>query len=82
MAMAFFTLVDAQTGNALWTFQTDGEIISSANATEGRVLFGSYDQFLYCLAPEDGSLLWKIETDGYVHWHAGYCTSAYTYRGL
>ena len=62
-----FHAVDAQTGKALWTFQTDGEIISSANATEGRVLFGSYDQFLYCLAPDDGSLLWKIETDGYVH---------------
>ena len=67
MAMGFFTLLMHKQGKAVWTFQTDGEIVSSANATGGRILFGSYDQFLYCLASDDGALLWKIETDGYVH---------------
>jgi len=30
-------------------------------------LFGSYDQNLYCLAIKDGSLIWKRETEGYIH---------------
>ena len=42
-------------------------IVSSANFAGSCVLFGSYDQFLYCLSPKDGSVLWKVETDGYVH---------------
>ena len=59
--------MDTQTGQSKWTFETDAEIISSANFADGRVLFGSYDQFLYCLSAEDGSLMWKFETEGYVH---------------
>ena len=33
----------------------------------GRILIGSYDHTLYCLAPKDGAVLWQVETDGYVH---------------
>lgn len=50
-----------------WHFRTEGEIISSANFSENRVLFGSYDGFLYCLNRKSGELVWKFETDGYVH---------------
>ena len=31
------------------------------------MVFGSYDNNLYCLSLKDGSLLWKLETAGYVH---------------
>ena len=37
------------------------------NFSGDNVLFGSYDQYLYCLSTEDGSLIWKFETEGYVH---------------
>ena len=56
-----------QTGEPRWTFEAEAEIISSANIVQERLLFGSYDQFLYCLSAEDGSLVWKFETEGYVH---------------
>jgi outer membrane protein assembly factor BamB len=61
-----FHAVDAATGNARWTFEAEGEIVSSANFHEKRIVFGSNDQFLYCLK-QDGSLAWKIETGGYVY---------------
>ncbi len=66
-----FHAVDAQTGAERWTFKTDAGITSSATVLktrEGavRVLFGSYDGFLYCL-DGDGKLVWKLETDNYVH---------------
>ncbi|MDE0043623.1 MAG: PQQ-like beta-propeller repeat protein, partial [Candidatus Poribacteria bacterium] len=42
-------------------------IISTANFANDRVIFGSYDQCLYCLSIKDGSLVWKFQTEGYVH---------------
>ena len=59
-----------------WQFRTEGEIISSANFAGDRVLFGSYDGFLYCLNREDGELVWKFETEGYVHGTPGIWTRA------
>jgi len=32
-----------------------------------RVLIGSYDTHLYAVGARDGKLLWKFQTDGYVH---------------
>ena len=55
------------TAPPLWTFAAEGAITSSPNLSEGRVLFGSYDNHLYCLALADGELLWKFETGGFVH---------------
>ena len=61
-----FHAIDRSTGKRLWTFVTSGEIYSSAAVTEGLILFGSYDNHLYCLN-QDGTLAWKFETQGYVH---------------
>ena len=61
-----FHAIDRSTGKRLWTFVTRGEIYSSAAVTEGLILFGSYDNHLYCLN-QDGTLAWKFETQGYVH---------------
>ena len=74
MAMVSFYAVDINTHAMKWQFRTEGEIISSANFAGDRVLFGSYDGFLYCLNIENGTLVWKFETEGYVHgtpgvWH-------------
>ncbi|NIM61820.1 MAG: PQQ-binding-like beta-propeller repeat protein, partial [Acidobacteria bacterium] len=65
-ASGVFHAVDAATGKARWTFEAESEIVSSANFHDDRILFGSNDQFLYCLKT-DGSLAWKIETGGYVY---------------
>ncbi|HEX9654587.1 MAG TPA: PQQ-binding-like beta-propeller repeat protein [bacterium] len=71
-----FHALDGRSGEKKWTFKADGGIISSANffsaepirsGGEERVLFGAYDNFLYCLSAKDGALVWKLETDGYVH---------------
>lgn len=59
--------VDAATGKKKWTFSTDGEIISSANIYKDRIVFGSYDGWVYSLRIADGTLAWKFETQGRVH---------------
>jgi outer membrane protein assembly factor BamB len=61
-----FHAIDRNTGKGLWKFETGGEIYSSAAVTDGRILFGSYDNNLYCLNL-DGTLAWKFGTQGYVH---------------
>lgn len=66
-----FHCLDAATGQRKWTFQTLGEIVSSASLIDDRVIFGSYDNSLYCLQAESGAKLWSFETEGYVN-----CTPA------
>ncbi|NUO78988.1 PQQ-binding-like beta-propeller repeat protein [candidate division KSB1 bacterium] len=61
-----FHAVEVATGKRKWLFQTDAGVISSANFYQDRVLFGSYDNHLYCLDVH-GKLQWKLETDGYIH---------------
>ncbi len=61
-----FHAIDLATGKGLWTFQTQGEIYSSAAVVDDRIIFGSYDNNLYCLNL-DGTLAWKFLTQGYVH---------------
>lgn len=48
----------------LWQFETEDEIRGSPTIKGDIVYFGSYDNHLYALATEDGSLLWKYEADG------------------
>jgi outer membrane protein assembly factor BamB len=61
-----FYCVDAATGQKRWTFETDGEINSGANFAGDTVLFGSYDQTLYCLG-RDGKERWRFKTEGPVN---------------
>lgn len=67
-----FYAVSAENGQGLWTFNTNGKIIGSANtftdaAGKRRVVFGSYDNFLYCLNAGDGSVAWKHEAQNYIN---------------
>jgi eukaryotic-like serine/threonine-protein kinase len=59
-----FHALSADGGKELWSLRTDAEIISSATISGDRVLFGSYDSFLYCVAPADGKVLWKFDAGG------------------
>lgn len=61
-----FHAIDRATGAGLWKFTTGGEIFSSAAVVDDRIIFGSYDNNLYCLNM-DGTLDWKFATQGYVH---------------
>lgn len=57
----FFHAVDRATGKLRWKHETLAEIISSAAVVGDRIIFGSYDQTLYCLG-RDGKEIWKRET--------------------
>ena len=49
-------------GAARWTFQTDGQILSSPLVgPDGNLYFGSRDHHLYAVSPT-GKLLWKFRT--------------------
>jgi len=61
-----FHAIERSTGKGRWKFETNGEIYSSAAVVDGRIIFGSYDNYLYCLNA-DGTLAWKYATQGYVH---------------
>jgi outer membrane protein assembly factor BamB len=65
-----FHAIDPTTGKRKWRFHTNGEIISSPSIVGDKILFGSYDNSLYCLNTK-GEKIWSFETDGYVH-----CTPA------
>jgi outer membrane protein assembly factor BamB len=57
--------VDARDGKRRWTAKTGKEIKASPVVAEGRVLIGSYDQYLYGL--DARSVAFKVETEGPVH---------------
>jgi outer membrane protein assembly factor BamB len=63
--------VNINDGKGLWTYKTGDEIKSSPVLVGDRVLIGSYDGHLYCLSARNGSMLWKVRTDGPVHCTAG-----------
>jgi len=50
---------ETDTGAELWKFFTDGPVRLAPVADENRIIFGSDDGCVYCLNPEDGSLIWK-----------------------
>uniref|UniRef100_A0A7C4LPQ7 Methyltransferase domain-containing protein n=1 Tax=Schlesneria paludicola TaxID=360056 RepID=A0A7C4LPQ7_9PLAN len=51
--------LDAQTGEARWSYTAGGRIDSPPTYWKGCVLFGSADGWVYCLRAEDGALLWR-----------------------
>lgn len=52
--------LDLQTGAELWTCYTDGPVRFPPVAWKDRVFFVSDDGHLYCVAADDGSLVWKV----------------------
>jgi outer membrane protein assembly factor BamB len=51
--------IDLNTGGALWTFTTRGEVDSSPLISAGRVYFGGKDKKLYVLDLKSGKKLWE-----------------------
>jgi len=55
-------LDNAAGGRVVWTFLTDGPVRFAPHVANGRVTFGSDDGWVYCVRPEDGSLVWKTRS--------------------
>lgn len=53
--------LDARTGEALWTFATQGRVESSPAVAGGRVFVGSNDGRLYVLDLASGAKRWEFE---------------------
>lgn len=57
--------------DTLWTYESMGQISASPNimafAGEKAVVFGSYDNYLYCLGARDGKELGKFESGYYLN---------------
>lgn len=57
--------------DTIWNYETMGQISASPNSTEfaGRqaIVFGSYDNYLYCLDTKTGELLNRFESGYYLN---------------
>ena len=52
--------LDASNGSEVWSYTAGGRIDSPPSAYNGMAFFGSNDGFVYCLALEDGALIWRF----------------------
>lgn len=53
--------LDAATGRVRWRFFTGGAVRLAPSVDRGRVYFGSDDGKAYCLAADDGRLVWEFD---------------------
>ncbi|KAL1509062.1 hypothetical protein ABEB36_003861 [Hypothenemus hampei] len=59
--------IDLSLKSIRWQYQTGQQIKSAAcNCSSTAIVFGSYDEFLYCLNVQDGSLIWKTKLFGQI----------------
>lgn len=52
--------LDEGSGKILWSYTTGGRVDSPPTFYQGRVLFGSADGWVYCVAASDGDLVWRF----------------------
>jgi outer membrane protein assembly factor BamB len=52
--------LNAASGAMLWSYTAGSRVDSPPTVYKGRVLFGSADGWVYCLAASDGTLAWRF----------------------
>ena len=52
--------LNAVSGQSAWSFVAGGRIDSPPTISQGYVLFGSADGYVYCLRSHDGALVWRF----------------------
>ena len=71
----FMTAISLTKHEAVWNFETWGQICASANIADfnGKkvVIFGSYDNFLYCLDAKNGTEINRFESGYYLNGAVG-----------
>ncbi|MCA1760611.1 MAG: PQQ-binding-like beta-propeller repeat protein, partial [Bacteroidales bacterium] len=76
--------LDLNTGTKKWEYETDNQIIGSANWWEAGgttyILVGSYDYYLHCLDAQSGEVKWKYESDNFIN-GAPACSDGKTFFG-
>lgn len=55
--------LDAASGELLWSYVTMGKIFSTPAISDGRLVVGSSDSYIYCLDAGSGKLLWKVKAN-------------------
>ncbi|GHV66516.1 hypothetical protein FACS1894199_10100 [Bacteroidia bacterium] len=67
----FMTALSLSEKDTLWNFETMGQISASPNIGQfqgkSALVFGSYDNYLYCLDIETGKLLSRFESGYYIN---------------
>lgn len=58
--------VDARTGACLWSFETEGPVVSKVLPYKETVIFSSLDKNVYCAKKDTGTHIWNFETKGRV----------------
>jgi outer membrane protein assembly factor BamB len=65
------TAISLEKKDTIWNFETMGQLSASPNCMdfEGRqaIIFGSYDNYLYCVNAKDGSLINSFESGYYLN---------------
>ena len=56
--------LNAETGNIIWKYQTDGGIVSRPAIADDSIFIGSEDHRLHVVSGRSGSLLWTYYTNG------------------
>lgn len=52
--------LNAVSGARIWSYTAGGRVDSPPTISEGRVLFGCADGWIYCLRASDGALAWRF----------------------
>lgn len=60
--LGYLTAYQVKNGKEVWKFQAKHRIVGTPDVSEGVVVFGAADNFIYGLNAKNGKQLWKVET--------------------
>lgn len=72
---------DGKTGEKIWNFETEGEVMPAPAYHEGTIYIATGDQTLYALDAESGELQWNLKLPGYVSMSAPHISDGMLYVG-